>query len=452
MANHRIRKGLDLPIAGAASGPVVRLDLPSTVAYSPAEFRGFIPRLAAREGERVKQGQPLMTHKFTPELTLVAPTAGVVREVRRGARRVVTEFVLDTSAEGELVRHKAWEPGALAKISREDARAQLLAGGCWPLLRTRPLDRIADPAVVPQSILIAGTESGPLQPGADVLLTAADKEAVQAAVYVLKALTDGPVHLSAPEGSTHPALSGIQGVEAHQFSGPHPAGDPGVQINLVDPPRGKAQVWWLRAWDAVTIGRLFLDGAFSSDRVYAAVGAALAKPRYVRTVLGAPLTHLTGETPSAPTRWIRGSVLTGTAVSPDSFASYYTRAVHLLPEKVESELFGWALPMLGTWSFYKAYLSGFTGASKPVDMRPGLYGGHRAIVPTGHYRDVVVTPDIEPSWLFKMILSGDLEESVKLGMLDITEEEAALCSYICPSKTDFDVILRDGLDAYAKEA
>ena len=31
-------------------------------------------------------------------------------------------------------------------------------------------------------------------------------------------------------------------------------------------------------------------------------------------------------------------------------------------------------------------------------------------------------------------------------------EEAALCTYICPSKTDFDVLLREGLDLYEREA
>jgi Na+-transporting NADH:ubiquinone oxidoreductase subunit A len=108
--------------------------------------------------------------------------------------------------------------------------------------------------------------------------------------------------------------------------------------------------------------------------------------------------------------------------------------------------------MLSKWSFYRVYLSGFMKSDKTYDLRPGLYGGHRSIVPTGHYRDVVATPDIVPSYLFKAIISGDLERSIELGMLDITEEEAALCSYICPSKTDFDVILRDGLDVYAKEA
>ena len=84
-------------------------------------------------------------------------------------------------------------------------------------------------------------------------------------------------------------------------------------------------------------------------------------------------------------------------------------------------------------------------------MQPALHGGHRAIVPIDVYNRVVATPDIHPTFLFKSIISEDLEGSIKLGMLDITEEEAALCTYVCPSKIAYDALLRRGLDAYAKE-
>ena len=73
-------------------------------------------------------------------------------------------------------------------------------------------------------------------------------------------------------------------------------------------------------------------------------------------------------------------------------------------------------------------------------------------MPVGYYADVVATPDIVPDFLFKSIIAGDLEESIQLGLLDITMEEAALCTFICPSKVEFDVILRDGLALYEKEA
>ena len=51
----------------------------------------------------------------------------------------------------------------------------------------------------------------------------------------------------------------------------------------------------------------------------------------------------------------------------------------------------------------------------------------------------------------KALAAGDLEESISMGMLEFSEEEAALCTYICPSKIEFDVLLQKGLDLYEKE-
>jgi len=363
---------------------------------------------------------------------------------------VITDVVVERKGDATEAL-PSFSPAELAKLSREEAVEAAAATGMWPALRTRPLDRVPSPDVVPQSILIGAMETGPLQPGPDVLLDADDADALQAAITVLAKLTDGPVHLARRKGAAHPALDGLSGVQAHTFSGPHPAGDMGVQVNHVDPPRGQNQVWVIRAWDAALLGRTLLTGEVQSERIYAAVGAGCSEPRFVKTLLGAPLSHITSA--KTESRWISGSVLTGMASSEERWAPFGPRAIHLLPDEVPRYLFGWALPALGAWSFHRAFLSAFTGAPKSgVDLRPGLFGGERAIVPIGAYNKVVATPDILPDFLFKSIIAGDLEESISLGLLDITQEEAALCTYVCPSKVEFDVILRQGLERYEQEA
>lgn len=452
MTHHSIRRGLDLPIAGAASGSPVQLPVPATLGFDPREFRGMLPRLAVREGDAVVAGTPLFHHKFDPRVAVVAPVSGKVKEIRRGARRVITAMVIEPDGAGAALPLRTFTLAELSKVDRETAKEAILAAGAWPFLRTRPLDRLADPAVVPQAVLVCATESGPLQPGPDVLLSAADKDALQAAIHALKALTDGAVYFTHAEGVSHPAWAGLQGCEVHTFSGPHPSGDPGVQINLIAPPRGQGRVFYLRAWDAVALGRTLLSGKVDGERVYAAVGLGVAAPRTVRTLHGAPLAHLVGAVKSGPLRWIRGSVLTGTTDDPSGWVGFFTRAVHVLPDEVERELLGWAMPNFGRWSFHRAFLKGFTRPTGGIDLRPGIFGGHRAIVPTGCHEDVVATPDVLPTFLFKSILAGDIETSIQLGLLDITEEEAALISYIDPSKIDWDVILREGLEAYVREA
>lgn len=425
--------------------------MPTTVAYCPQEFRGIKPRPAARVGERVNAGDTLFYDKTHTEIRFLSPVSGTVKEIRRGRRRVITDYVVEVEG-NEVTAFPTFTPEQLRGISRDDAARALASGGLWSLLRTRPLDRIPAFGDVPQSIHISAMETGPLQPGVDVLLSADDAPFMQAGVDLLNALTDGSVSLAVRQGTSHPALSSLQNVQLHQFAGPHPAGDPVVQINLLDPPRGSGQVWYLRAWDVVLIGKLLLEGRFPAERVYAAVGAGAKAPRYVRTVLGAPLSDIVGDVIPDKTRWIRGSVLTGTATDSERWAGWFSRAVHVLPESVERHMWGWALPNFGTYSFHRFYLSGLLGTNKRHDLRPGLYGGVRTIIPVGYYGKVVVTPDILPEFLFKSIIAGDLEESIKLGLLDLSMEEAALCTYVCPSKIEFDELLREGIEFYEREA
>jgi len=450
MPEHVIKRGLNIPIQGAASGEPLQLELPPTVAYAPTEFRGIVPRLILREGAKVKRGTPIFHDKLRSEIQFVSPVSGVVKEIRRGRRRVITDYVIELDGD-EQESFKSYSLGQLKSIERESAMESLLASGLWMSLRTRPLDKVADPSVLPQAIVVSGFETGPLQPDANALITPDDRDAVQAGVYAMKALTDGPVCLSVgPDG--HSALTGLDGVEVHKFRGPHPAGDPAVQVSHICPPRGDGVVWWVRAWDLMEIGRHLLSGHFPNERIYAAVGDGVQKPRYVKTLVGAPLQSIVGDTHERSVRWIRGSVLTGEAVEPDRWASFYTRAVHILPDEAPQRIFGWALPSLGMYSFHRLFLSGFIPPSGRVSMNTALGGGPRAIVPIGAYRKVIATPDIVPDFLFKSILAGDLVEALELGLLDLSEEEAALCTYICPSKIEFGDILRQGLDQYEREA
>lgn len=451
MPMHVIKRGLNVPILGASTGEPINLNPPATVAYSPTEFRGVFPKLAARAGDEVKQGQVLFFNKYHPDVHFLAPVAGRVKEIRRGKKRVITDYVVEPTDSTDAVAFDQHTLEALKGIGRDAAKEQLQKGGMWPALRTRPLDLVAAPDVVPQSIVVSATETGPLMPGAAQLLPQDAKQALQAGLYVLKALTDGAVHLTVTAGDAHPALSGLDGVTAHTFKGPHPAGDPAVQVNYIDPPRGVGQVWYLKAWDAALIGRLFLEGRFPAERTYAAVGAGAANPRVVHTILGAPLADIVGET-KGEVRTIRGSVLTGEAVGAERWAAFLTRGVHILPEEIDREVLGWTTPQLDKYSYFRTSFVGLIGAGKKVfDMRPMLFGGRRAMLPNRAYASVVATKDIQPEFLFRSILSGDLEDAISLGLLDLSQEEAALMTYVCPSKLEYGVALREMLDRYIKE-
>ena len=77
-------------------------------------------------------------------------------------------------------------------------------------------------------------------------------------------------------------------------------------------------------------------------------------------------------------------------------------------------------------------------------------GELRAVVPLNAW-EKLLPMDIYPNALYRAILSRDIEEMEKLGLIECDDEDFALCSFACPSKIDVGAVIRDGLDLMEKE-
>ena len=60
--------------------------------------------------------------------------------------------------------------------------------------------------------------------------------------------------------------------------------------------------------------------------------------------------------------------------------------------------------------------------------------------------------DILATYLLRALLSKDLERAEALGVLELDEEDLALCTYADPGKIDYGPLLRDMLARLEKEA
>jgi len=95
----KVRRGLDLPIAGAPEqviqdGPVI-----SQVAIIGSDYPGMKPTMAVREGDSVTRGQVLFSDKKNSGVVFTAPAAGKVVAVNRGERRVFQSLVIDVEGD-----------------------------------------------------------------------------------------------------------------------------------------------------------------------------------------------------------------------------------------------------------------------------------------------------------------------------------------------------------------
>ena len=446
----KIKKGLDINLQGKAEAKVTVLPMAASYAVSPLDFEGVVPKLLVKAGEQVKAGDALFFSKNDSRVLFTSPVSGTVTAVNRGEKRKVLNVTVQPDATQSF---KEFTVPAIEKASKDDVTKLLLEAGLWPLIIQRPYGIIANPDDQPKAIFVSGFDSAPLAADNDVVL-ANDKANLQKGFDVLARLTSGKVHLSLNAKAENKVFEGLQGVEVHEFAGPHPAGNVGVQIHHIDPINKGEVVWTVSAEGVAMIGRLFATGKVDMTKTIVLCGSQAEAPQYYTIIAGAAMDSILAGRVKAQkegdsVRVISGNVLTGTKVAADGYLTFYSNQVTLIPEGDKYELLGWAMPRFNKFSVSKAYFS-WLCPKKQYDLDTNLNGGERPFVVSGLY-DKYLPMDIYPVYLLKAILAGDIDKMENLGIYEIVEEDLALCEFVDPSKIEMQDIVRQGINQMIKE-
>lgn len=435
---HTVRKGLDLPILGAPEALVDGHLSASVYAVRPSDFRGLVPKLAVKEGDRVLAGDVLFTDKTDPRIRITSPVSGEVARIERGEKRKILAVVVLADSQQEYRKFTSGTPA-----NREDAINWLLESGAWSLVESRPYGRIASPDAQPKAVFVNGMATEPLAVAPAVALAGREEDFAMG-LQVVGLLSKRTV-LSIAANETAAALTKASGVELHQFKGPHPSGTTSVHINQISPLNKGEVVWTLNYQDVAIIGHLARTGNYKLERVLSLSGTGIAKPRAITAVAGANLeTFLSTELKSGNFRVISGSVLTGTKVSKSGYLTYYASQLTAIPEGEGTDFFGWVLPSFAKWSVSRTLFSWLT-PSKKYDLSTKQHGEDRAFVVTGLYEKVFPF-DILPMPLLKAMWAKDLEKMEQLGAYEVVPEDFALCEVVCPSKQELQKLAEEALD------
>lgn len=442
----RIKKGLDLHLPGAPQGdyaPTAPMIMPKEVAVCPDDFHGVVPRLLKKEGETVKAGEPLLFDKNFPELMIAAPAAGKVERIERGARRKIERVVIECAPEQEAARL------TVSSATADDIRAALLASGLWAFIRQRPYDVVASPAATPRDIFISTFDSAPLAPAHSLLMQEHAAEFAKGA-EILEKLTSGHVYI----GCRPDNVADVPGAITQIITGPHPAGNAGVQIADTAPVNKGETVWAIDPETVVRIGGLFTTGTVDFSCIVSVTGEYVKSPGYICTIAGAPLSQLLTDNLTAPDsacRIISGNVLTGIRESIDGFLHNPFRQITVIPENAHpAEFMGWASLSPKKFSVSRSFFSWLEGKNKKFSFDAKVNGGERAIIMAGEY-DTVFPMDIYAEFLIKAIIARDIDKMEQLGIYEVAPEDFALCEFIDTSKLPLQQIVRDGLDFLRKE-
>ena len=443
----KVRRGLDLPIAGAPEQVIHDGPKISQVAVLGSDYPGMKPTMEVREGDRVTRGQVLFSDKKNPGVVFTAPAPGKVVAVNRGERRVFQSLIIDVSG-AKAEKFQSYKATQLETLDRAAVVDNLVNSGQWVALRTRPYSKVPAIDSTPASIFVTAMDTNPLAADPEVIIAQRSEDFANG-LKVLARLTDGPVNVCVAPDS---AVSGeeIDGVRDISFSGPHPAGLPGTHIHFVDPVSADKTVWSIGYQDVIATGALFTTGKLDTARVVALGGPQVTQPRLLSTQLGANLNQLViGELANDENRVISGSVLAGRkAAGAFAFLGRYHNQVSVIREGREREFLHYLRAGVNKHSALPIFASSLS--KKLFNMTSSTNGSERAMVPVGGYEDVTAL-DLLPVQLLRSLIVGDTDMAQKLGCLELDEEDVGLYSYVCVGKHEYGGILRDNLTRIEEE-
>lgn len=440
----KIKRGKDLHLAGAVTDSVTVYDLPEvcSAAIIPDDFPGFVPKAAVNAGDRVKAGTPLLYDKNNPQVVLVSPLAGVVRDIVRGARRKIERVVVDAgdASDAESFDVSSREP--------DDIVSTLCRSGLWAWMRQRPYDIVPVPQVRARDIFVTAIDSAPLEP--QRLYDAADLADISIGVEVLSHLTDGRIYI----GRRHGTLGDIAGAVMVDVRGPHPAGLCGVLAANIAPVNKGETIWTLSVDTLRRIGALYRSGRVDFKTVIALAGAEVSNPQMLRTIVGAAVAPiLKGRLIEADhhRRVISGNVLTGVRTDAiEGYLHYPYHQVTIIPEGDDvDEFMGWASLSPRKMSVSTSF-PGSLCRKRLFDPDARILGGRRAMIMSGEI-DRVLPMDILGEYLIKAINARDIDAMENLGIYEVAPEDFALAECLDSSKEPLQRIVRDGLDYMRRE-
>ena len=138
----KIKNGLTINLKGAAQNIIKKAAHPKSVSLNPSNFHLIIPKLVVKVGEKVQQGDVVFFSKNDNRIKFCSPVDGTIKDIVRGAKRKIIEIIIDADKNQSLKDCKSID---FNDLSSNELKSILLDSGCWPFIKQRPYDIIANP-------------------------------------------------------------------------------------------------------------------------------------------------------------------------------------------------------------------------------------------------------------------------------------------------------------------
>ena len=419
-----IKKGLNLRSGSIPDNTISAIKQARTCALLGRDYPGSRLQVVADEGTPVKAGEPVLCDRRRPEILFTSPVSGTVTAAHRGARRKLISLEITSDGKGDSIQFDI-----PASLDHDNIQRLMLQSGLWATLRSRPFGHIPTPGRNPKALLVTAIDTQPLAPDPAVIISKYNS-AFSCGLKTLCDLVIASVFLC-KSAKADLQFDDSCRAEVVEFDGRHPAGLVGTLIHRLCPIGfNSEEVWHIEYQDVISLGHMISTSRPWFERVISLAGPAVKNPRLIRVPLGAGIGDITdGELVDISARVISGSVLSGhTAFGHEASLGQRHRQVTAIFNTDSTQSNGSPRTLFNT------------GIGDEAD----------ALIPTTDL-DAVAPPGILAVPLLRALLVGDVERARDLGALELVEEDLALLSYTCPSKTDYGPLLRDLLEQMYKE-
>ena len=157
------------------------------------DFTIWYSLVSVNIGDTVKKGQALFSDKKNVGVKFTAPASGIVKEINRGAKRVLQSVVISIEGE-ESISFPKYESAQLANLERSKVVETLVESGVWTALRTRPFSKVPGIETKPASIFVTAMDTNPLAANAELIINE-NKQAFIDGLSLLSQLTDVKVYV-----------------------------------------------------------------------------------------------------------------------------------------------------------------------------------------------------------------------------------------------------------------
>lgn len=443
----RLTKGHDFNLNNYTADEIVDSKQSEEVSISPSDFPYIKPKLLIKEGDEIKVGSSIFFDKLNPDVKFVSPVSGKISSIIYGERRFIERIFIANDLKYESIKFDFEEGSVVNKKAWIDT---LKESGLWSSIRQRPFSKIADSNASPKSVFISLYDTRPYGCSPELVISS-NKDLFNKGLKLISKITDCPINICTPVDFDLDLISigNQRECKLHTVEGPHPAGNVGIQIHHIDPILDKTDIRWCLDVNALIDFGYFYENKSYNPYKTISISGSIPNLNYQRVIKYQSLHSILNdyEVDEDNYRFIGGDVLSGTERKLSDGVGPYDDMLTIMNIDRDREFLGWVNPGIKKYSLSNTFFSKILG-NPILDFSSRLNGDKRSIISFGRWESVLPM-DIMPEALVKSILIEDLESMENLGIYECAEEDFALCSYVCQSKTEVSSIIKKGVELAA---